>query len=188
MCILRSYVCSCQANHKMNIFKCRICKKPFLAKEKPSHCIHCGVLSKNILNSYEELEDDFIMDTETKKLLEILLEEKSKNLEFYRSIKEKTKTKKLKNLFESFEKIEKKHSDIIRQMGIELTHKKTKREKETDYNFDEDNIAECFHRKKHLLNNYKEIIKKTREPYIIEVVDAIYLAEKEHVKLIEEFL
>lgn len=170
----------------MEIFKCLICKKPYLGKEKPSHCPYCGVLSKHIILAKETTLEEFHIDKAIHTTLQNLIEMKENNIQFFKSAKEKIESYELKELFHLFEEIEKSHRDIISNLGIEESERKIDSKKNQPYDFDEDNLAEAFHRKSSKVDFYKDVHHKISDATISELIAALFEVEEEHIGMLED--
>lgn len=168
----------------LEIWKCIICKKPYIGLEKPSHCPNCGVLSRYIARARDDLHEDFYLEPAARKLIEELMQRKAENLKFYGMMPGSLKDAVLKDLFGALQNTADAQIRVIESFGIE----KPKVPGQKIYEFVEDNIAEAFHRKKGMLELYSRLIKEISDPYIVEVLGAFSEAEEEHMHMLEDLM
>ena len=169
----------------MKIFKCVICKNPYIGKEKPSNCSYCGVFSRFFQEAGKISDDNPFFDNETENYMLRIYEDKSKNRIFYKKALINIGSEKLKNLVSAFENIENTHIQILEDLGISknLTEKNPH-----VYRFEEDNITEVFQRKKSLVNFQKKILKRIYDPSLVVLLDALSEAEEAHLKILENYM
>lgn len=170
----------------MKIFKCIICKKPYLGIEKPSHCPNCGVLSKYINLAKETVVEEFHIEQSVHTILQNLIEIKEKNIQFYSSAKEAIEDYEMKELFHLFEEIEISHREVFKNFGIKDSERNIDSKKNKAYDFDEDNISEALHRKNEKVDFYKDVHHKIQDATISETIAALFEVEEEHISLIED--
>lgn len=169
----------------MKIFKCRICKQPYLGKEMPPNCAHCGAFSKYFQEANKIIEEDFSLDEETQNYLKNIYEEKLRNRLFYKEASKSMENEALRSIFEVFKNIEGAHIQILERLGIQenLLEKAPKL-----YEFEEDNLTESFQRKKNLLDYQQRILKRLFEPFLVELLNSFIEIEESHLKILEEYM
>ena len=170
----------------VEVYKCIICKKPYLGDEKPSHCPYCGVYSRYLVLAKEHIHDVSYIDTPTKKHLLQVMEIKIDNIKFYRDLEKKIKDSTLKTMLEALEKIDNRHLKILIDLG--LPRLEEKRGKVKIYSYIEDNIAEMYHRKNNVIKKVKEVNLDIEDPFIKEILLALSDVEKDHIKMIEDMI
>lgn len=169
----------------MKIFTCLLCHRTTLGKEKPTHCPFCGAVSKQLVHPKDHYDDDFFLQPKTKKLLQRIADDKKRNVYFYKKVSEETSDATLKHLFRALESIENHHVLVIERLGIKPNLIK---ERIHGYEFDEDNIAETFHKKTDSVNFLKDAVHEVDDPYVTELLAAMLEVEEEHVRLVEEYM
>ncbi|MFW6013801.1 MAG: hypothetical protein ACOCZ6_04055 [Nanoarchaeota archaeon] len=169
----------------MKIFKCRICKNPYLGKESPSNCAYCGVFSKYLKETGRINEEHPYLDNETGNYMLRIYEDKLKNRIFYKEAKKHMINGSLKSLLEIFQRVEETHIKIFEGMGF---NKSLPEKRPHVYKFEEDNLTEIFTRKKNSIEFQKKILKRIYDPYLVELLDALSGAEESHLEILEKYM
>ncbi|MEW5706172.1 MAG: ferritin family protein [Actinomycetota bacterium] len=169
----------------MKLFKCRICRDPYIGTNKPSHCPYCGAPQSYIVSAWgPEEDDDFELSELSRANLEHALMLENSNALFYRCAKEVSADEGLSLMFKALAKIEAEHASIIRKvLGLP---RPTEIEdcRGRCHAWEQANLSEANDREKKAIDFYLKSAEEAVEPRVKEVFSALVEIEKTHLELL----
>ena len=175
---------------KVRVYRCKICRDPYIGEEPPSRCPFCGALGSYFVPAEEWNASDFdfeigdVSETNLKAALELELS----NTAFYLCAMNAAKTNGDEYGFAKFKalkKVENEHADaIIKYLKIEKPQLKpvpcsNEFEKNTQEGWDRENRA---------IKAYAKFAEEATEPQMKQFFKALVEIETDHLDLHAENL
>ena len=175
---------------KVKVFRCRVCRDPYIGEEPPSRCPFCGAYMQYFVPAEEWNESDYEFEISniSKENLEAALKLELSNTAFYLCAMNKA----LENgdqygyaEFKALKKVENEHADaIIKILKIE----KPDLEEILCSNDYKKNTKEGWERENRAIKSYAKFALEAPEPQLKQFFKALVEIETDHLGLHAEHL
>lgn len=175
---------------KVKVFRCRICRDPYIGEEAPSRCPFCGASMEYFVlaKDWNQSEYEFEISDISKTSLEAALKLELSNTAFYlcaMNKAQKTGDQYGYAEFKALKKVENEHADAIIKF---LKIKKPDLEEILCSNDFKKNTKEGWDRENRAIKSYSKFASEAPEPLLKEFFKALVEIEKDHLALHAENL
>lgn len=169
----------------MTVFRCRICGKPYLGSQRPTHCPFCGAHQKHLLPAAEYQPPAIIeLGRQSRENLEKALERQLADSKFYRGASKVADTEQGRALFQALEAHQAEHVAVIGSMlGVPLPEELGETGECSPAH--KENLAEARRREERLVRHYRKCYEKAEEDRVREVAEALAEIATDHLGLTE---
>lgn len=175
---------------KVKVFRCRVCRDPYIGEEPPSRCPFCGAYMQYFVAADEWNESDYEFEISdiSKKNLEAALKLELSNTAFYLCAMNKAQEDGDEYgyaEFKALKKVETEHADAIIKL---LKIKKPELEKIPCSNDYKKNSKEGWDRENRAIKSYAKFESEAPEPQLKQFFKALVEIETDHLDLHAENL
>lgn len=170
---------------KVRVFRCKICRDPYIGEEPPSRCPFCGALGCYLIPAEEWDASDFVFEISdvSKTNLKAALELEMNNTAFYQCAMDAAKAKGDEYAmaeFKALKKVENEHADaILKFLDIEKPQLKPVSCSEEF----EENTQEGWERENRAIKAYAKFAGEAPELQMRQFFQALVEIETDHLDL-----
>ena len=175
---------------KIRVFRCKICRDPYIGEEPPTRCPFCGALGSYFVlaEEWNPSEYNFEISDTSRTNLRAALELELSNTAFYLCAMNEAKTNSDEYgyaKFKALKKVENEHADAILKF---VKINKPQLKAVSCYKEFEKNTQEGWEREDRAIKAYAKFASEAPEPQMRQFFEALVEIEKDHLELHAENL